>query len=532
MTTSPTLRKDGKILRLFLHRGASLVGEGAVFFPESLSSPPLVSDEADLTVLPPVLTEVLAESSGKAVLAYREIGWEDRTIRFYGVEARQPLPFADQLALLSLVDGVILWVSPADFAQQEVHRVTTLAARLGVPHLVLLLDAKRGGPSWQERTSGVSLNPETSMASFASDLGFARIDRVMVSPGELPWKGLSAHLSKLETKSHHAPPSSQSPKGPPSPDMADQFAVHVFWLGEKDALPGRRYGLRLGDQEARASLSALKHLVDPVTHSPLAGRTISAGQIAYGNLEVDRPLAFAPYDQAPAQGAFLLRDPITGRPTAYGHIRFALRRATNVRWQALKVDRGARAALNGQKPFVLWFTGLSGSGKSTLASLLDKALHEAGYHTYVLDGDNVRHGLCRDLGFTEADRVENMRRIRETAKLMLDAGLIVLVAFISPFRSERRAARALFEDGEFVEIFVDTPLAECERRDPKGLYKKARAGEITNFTGIDSPYEPPENPDIHLPGATLSPEAMVERIWGELARRGFLSRSRGKRNSI
>jgi bifunctional enzyme CysN/CysC len=231
-----------------------------------------------------------------------------------------------------------------------------------------------------------------------------------------------------------------------------------------------------------------------------------------------RPLVFEPYETGRTLGGFILIDKITNATVAAGMVQFALRRSVNVHWQALDVDRKARAAIKLQRPRCFWFTGLSGSGKSTIANLLEKRLHAMGQHTYLLDGDNVRHGLNRDLGFTDADRVENIRRVAEVAKLMVDAGLIVLVSFISPFRAERRMARELFGPGDFVEVFVDTPLAVCEKRDPKGLYVKARKGLIKNFTGIDSDYEPPEHAELRLDTVVSSPEDLVEQLLEGLAR--------------
>jgi bifunctional enzyme CysN/CysC len=254
-----------------------------------------------------------------------------------------------------------------------------------------------------------------------------------------------------------------------------------------------------------------------------AATSLVSGHVGYANLALDNEIAFRPFRDDHTGGSFRLLDIDSGAEVAFGIINFGLRRATNIRWHALAIDKSLRAGSKGQKPCILWFTGLSASGKSTVASLTEKKLHALGKHTYVLDGDNVRHGLCRDLGFTDADRVENLRRVSETAKLLVDAGLIVLVSFISPFRSERAAAREKFSGGEFIEIFVDTPIEVCEDRDPKGLYKKARAGQLKNFTGIDSPYEPPLSAEIVLPGGTAAPEELAERIIETLQQRDMLS---------
>ena len=298
---------------------------------------------------------------------------------------------------------------------------------------------------------------------------------------------------------------------------SDQFAVHLCWSAEVPMLPGRGYRLVHGDQQTDAQISELKYKLNPETMGHLAAKTLLPGDIGYANIALSDTISFLPFDVDRQQGSFWLENKVTGEKVAFGLIKHELRRATNIKWHILEVDKTARATTKGQIPCVLWFTGLSGSGKSTVATIIDKKLHTMGKHTYLLDGDNVRHGLCRDLGFTDADRVENMRRISETAKLFVDAGMIVLVSFISPFRSERAAARAQFDDDEFLEIFVDTPLEECEKRDPKGLYKKARAGQLKNFTGIDSPYEAPEKAEIILPGgASASAADLADQVISEM----------------
>jgi bifunctional enzyme CysN/CysC len=295
--------------------------------------------------------------------------------------------------------------------------------------------------------------------------------------------------------------------------VADQFEAVIVWMGDEDLVPGRQYGLKLATQYALATVQQPKHEIDVDTMEHAAARTLAKNGIGVADLWTDRPLVFAPYEQNRALGGFILIDRVTSDTIGAGLIRHALRRSQNVHAQALDVTREARAAMKGQKPVLLWFTGLSGAGKSTIANLVEKKLHASGRHTFLLDGDNVRLGLNRDLGFTEADRAENVRRVGETAKLMLDSGLIVLAAFISPYRSERDMVRQMLPEGEFVEIFVDAPLAEAEKRDPKGLYRKARAGEIPNFTGIGSPYEAPERPDIRIDTTRLSPEqAAVEVV--------------------
>jgi bifunctional enzyme CysN/CysC len=295
-------------------------------------------------------------------------------------------------------------------------------------------------------------------------------------------------------------------------ESADQFEADVLWMSEHAMLPGRPYAALIHTKAANVTITHIKHRLDINTGAFLAAKTLALNEIATVNLSFDRLVPFAPYAENKRLGAFIIIDKLTNETVGAGMIHFALRRAVNVHWQALEVTKAARAELKRQQARCLWFTGLSGSGKSTIANLLEKRLHAEGKHTYILDGDNVRHGLNRDLGFTEADRVENIRRVGEVARLLVDAGLIVVVAFISPFRAERQLARSLFEPGEFIEVFVDTPLEECERRDVKGLYAKARRGELKNFTGIDSEYEPPTDPEIHLRTVERTPESSVDQI--------------------
>ncbi|MGF6092193.1 sulfate adenylyltransferase subunit CysN [Pseudomonas sp. 18173] len=296
------------------------------------------------------------------------------------------------------------------------------------------------------------------------------------------------------------------------PAVADQFEATLVWMDEEPLLPGRPYLMKIGCRTVGMSCANLKHRVDVNSLEHLAAKTLELNGIGVCNLHLDRPIAFDAYADNRDTGGFIVIDRLSNRTVGAGMLRFALRRAQNVHWQAIDVNRDAHAALKGQSPRVLWFTGLSGAGKSTVANLVERKLHALGRHTYLLDGDNVRHGLNRDLGFTEADRVENIRRVSEVARLMLDAGLITLVSFISPFRAEREMARRLAGDGNFLEIFIDAPLALAEQRDPKGLYLKARRGELKNFTGIDSPYEPPVAPDIHIDTRHESAEAAAERI--------------------
>lgn len=304
-----------------------------------------------------------------------------------------------------------------------------------------------------------------------------------------------------------------------TPSVADQIAARLIWFDDEPMLPGRTYTLKCGCQTTTATVSSLKYKLNVDNLDHVAGKTLELNEVGSCNLTTARGLVFDPYAENGDTGSFILIDRFTNATVAAGMIEFGLRRATNIQWQELFIDKTARAGLKGQKPCVLWFTGLSGAGKSTIANTLEKRLHALGRHTYLLDGDNIRHGLNKDLGFTDVDRVENIRRVAETARLFVDAGLIVMVSFISPFRSERRMARDLLQDGEFIEVFVDTPLEVCEARDPKGLYRKARAGLISNFTGIDSLYEAPEKPELKLDTGSSNPEALAEAVLVELRRR-------------
>jgi bifunctional enzyme CysN/CysC len=306
------------------------------------------------------------------------------------------------------------------------------------------------------------------------------------------------------------------------PGVADQFKVTIIWMAEEPMLPGRQYWLKIGAKLALATITDIKHKINVNTLEKLAAKTLELNEIGVCNVSLDQPIAFDPYVENRETGGFILIDRLTNGTVGAGLIHFALRRAENIHWQAIEVNKEAHAASKNQKACILWFTGLSGAGKSTIANLLEKRLFSLGHHTFLLDGDNVRHGLNRDLGFTDADRVENIRRVAEVSKLMIEAGLIVLVSFISPFRTERRMARGLVEPGEFFEVYVNTPLAVAEARDPKGLYKKARAGEIKHFTGIDSEYEPPENPEILLDTTHVTPEEAADKIVWYLAERGVI----------
>jgi bifunctional enzyme CysN/CysC len=306
--------------------------------------------------------------------------------------------------------------------------------------------------------------------------------------------------------------------------VADEFEATIIWMSEEPMLPGRPYLLKCGTRTVTATVAPLKYKINVNTLEQLAARQLELNEIGLCNITLDQPLAFDPYRSSRDTGGFILIDRISSNTVGAGLLQSALATGGNVRWQMLDVDKENRAAQKGQKAGVVWFTGLSGAGKSTIANLVEKKLFGLGRHTYLLDGDNVRHGLNRDLGFNDADRVENIRRVAEVAKLMCDAGLICLVSFISPFRSDRRMARSLLQSGEFVEVFIDTPLEEAERRDPKGLYRKARAGEIRNFTGIDSAYEPPEKPELRIDTLLTTPEQAAEQIITHLRAKGIIDR--------
>src|SRR5262245_20062844 len=310
-----------------------------------------------------------------------------------------------------------------------------------------------------------------------------------------------------------------------APSVADQMAARIIWFDEDPMLPGRAYTLKSGNQTTTATVLNLKFKLNVDNLDHVAGKTLEINEVGSCNLNTAKPLAFDPYAENIDTGSFILIDRFTNATVAAGMIEFGFRRATNLRWQELSINKAARATLKEQKPCVLWFTGLSGAGKSTIANALEKRLHAMGRHTYLPDGDNVRHGLNKDLGFTDADRVENIRRVAEVSRLMVDAGLIAVVSFISPFRAERRMARELLEPGEFFEVFVDTPLAIAESRDPKGLYRKARSGKLKNFTGVDSPYEAPEHPEVMIDTTRLTPDEATATILQALQAAGIIDRT-------
>ena len=348
------------------------------------------------------------------------------------------------------------------------------------------------------------------------------VRRIVTADGDLPIAvaGQSVTLTladEIDTSRGDMLSSTESPA-----EVADQFEATIVWMSDEPLLPERSYLLKLGPAVTNAVVTEIKYKVNVNTLEHLAAKTFELNEIGVCNLALDRAVPFDPYQANAETGGFILIDRMTNQTVGAGMLHFALRRAHNVHLQHVDIDKAARSGQKGQKPVVLWFTGLSGAGKSTIANLVEKKLFELGRHSYLLDGDNMRHGLNRDLGFTEADRVENIRRVAEVAKLMVDAGVIVLTAFISPFVSERAMARRLLEDGEFIEIFVDTPLNVAEQRDVKGLYKKARAGELDNFTGIDSPYEAPENPELTINTVDCSAAQAADRVIDFLRSNGLI----------
>jgi bifunctional enzyme CysN/CysC len=349
-----------------------------------------------------------------------------------------------------------------------------------------------------------------------------RIERIVSMDGDLAWAGEGDAITVVLADDVDVSRGDLLAAPDKPPQIADAFACDLVWMSEAPLLPGRSYLLKCGSRTIGATITTLKYRVDITNFAHLAARQLGLNEIAYVNIATVEPIAVDSYRENRTTGGFVLIDRFTNETVGAGMIRFGLNRAANVHPVEFDVTKAARAQLNGQRPIILWFTGLSGAGKSTIANLLERKLHALGKRTYLLDGDNVRQGLNRDLGFTEADRVENVRRVAETAKLFVDAGLITLVALISPFRAERRMARAIVAEGEFVEIFVDTPVEICEQRDPKGLYGKARRGEFRNFTGIDSPYERPENPELILNTAAESAEDLADGIVQFLRRRDVL----------
>ena len=437
--------------------------------------------------------------------------------KFVAICAPGPEQYVQGLvAGASEADLVIMLVDAGTGVPTRTRRHGYIASLIGIRRAVLAVD----GMDPVDFDEGAFSTIVSEFRAFASDVGIETVGAVPVyaSTGE------NVFAAGGNTSRYRGPSLVETldtldigrddpiAEGDRLSEAADQFAAHIVWMDARPMLPERRYAIRFAGASAIAQITDLAHRIDVDTLGRMAAKTLESNEIGYCKLSLDRPVSFdSPADNG-HDGAFVLIDRSTDATVGAGVIGFALRRASNVVWQDLKIDKSARADAMGQRPCVLWLTGLPAAGKSTVADRVEQELQAQGRRTYLLDGDNVRHGLSRDLGFTDRDRVENIRRVAEVAKLMVDAGLIVIVSFVSPFRSEREMARAMVEEGEFFEIFVDTPLEVCEERDPKGLYAKARKGDLANFTGIDSPYEPPEDPDLCIDTTRLSPEEAAEAV--------------------
>ena len=515
----------------------------------SASPPPAAPGAAEPVRV--TLRVAVCDSAGIdiATRLLRTANAEGRLTVVPAVDDGTPRALVDALAA---ADVAVVAIDAAAGMTPRVRQQACLASLLDVRHVVLAVDV--GGLAAPETAFR---DIEHAFRAFARRLSFASMAAVPLTAHAvddvtgrktMPWysgPALIEHLDAIgralrndgRTASDAAAAGGGVSEGRTAGDMrhaaaarspapqalADQFEASLVWTGALPLLRGRRDRLRIAGTEADATVAPLKYRIDTDSLEHVAADTLARGEIGVGEVELERPVAFAPYVADRALGCFTLIDGATGEEAGVGQIRFALRRSQNVHWQPLAIGRAERAAQKSQRACVLWLTGLSGAGKSTIANALEAKLHALGQHTYLLDGDNVRKGLNRDLGFQDADRVENIRRVAEVAALMADAGLIVIAAFISPFAAERRMARSRVPPGEFLEIFVDTPLALAERRDPKGLYRKARRGELPHFTGIDSPYERPENPDLVIDGARLDPATAADRIVDELRRRGILA---------
>jgi bifunctional enzyme CysN/CysC len=452
------------------------------------------------------------------------VGYEEQ--RFEGI-AREYREFAKRIDLIDITaipisavygDNVIerganmpWYRGPTLMEHLETVQIEDASATL--PFRMCIQWVNRPNPDFRGfagRIEGGTIRPGDPLRILPSGR-VSRVARIVTSSGELreAVAGQSVTLTLADEVDASRGDVFAAMSSPP--EVADQFDAMLVGL-EGAVLPGRSYSMKIGAKIVKATVNPLKYKLNINTLEQLAAERLELNDIGACELELDRAIVFEPYRKSRELGGFILIDPISNATVAAGTLNFALRRSQNVHWQALDVNKAARAAQNGQRPCTLWLTGYSGAGKSTIANLVEKKLFAMGKRTYLLDGDNVRHGINKDLGFTDQDRVENIRRVAEVARLMVDAGLIVMVSFISPFRAERNAARALFGAGEFFEIFVDTPFAEAEKRDVKGLYKKARSGELKNFTGIDSPYEAPESPEIRIDTTALNPEQAADEI--------------------
>jgi bifunctional enzyme CysN/CysC len=441
------------------------------------------------------------------------------------VNPRQTQYTRNMVAGASTSDLAVLLVDAQKGLLEQTRRQAFICALFGIRDLVLAVNKMDLVGFRREQFASIA----DAFADFAKQLNIRDVlaiplsaqfgDNVVRRSGRTPWYDgppLLDYLEMVDVSRGDVISAADRP-----PQLADAFAAHLVWMAEAPLLPGREYLLECGARTVNATVTELKHRIDVSTFANIAAKVLRLNEIAFVNIATQEPIAVDVFNENRDAGSFILIDRATNATVAIGMIRFVLYRS-NLHWQPFDVTKRSRSALNHQKPIILWFTGLSGAGKSTIANLLERKLHALGKHTYLLDGDNVRHGLNRDLGFTEGDRVENIRRVAELAKLFVDAGVITLVAFISPFRAEREMARQLVEDDEFVEIFVDAPLEVCRRRDPKGLYGKAERGELRNFTGIDSPYEPPEHPELRLDTSVNDAEPLAEQILQFLRQRGVL----------
>jgi adenylyl-sulfate kinase len=419
-----------------------------------------------------------------------------------------------------IVDAVVGFTS-------DTHRDVRLLAALGVRNVAVVVNKMDLVGFSEERftelatefrgfAAGTQLRPATCLPISA-----LHGDNVWESSPRLAFAGAATLFEYLDALRPGANPPARG-----GADEADGFQVTVAWAGAQPLLRGRAYDVRIGDETVKGTIAPIKYRLDLDSGEHIAAVQLAAGEVGCCVVELSRRVPFAPYVEDPSLGTVSVVGE-SGETLGVGTVEFALRRSRNVLWQEVAVDKRTRSQALGQRPVVVWLTGLSGAGKSTIANLVESQLHCRGHHTYLLDGDNVRHGLNADLGFAPADRVENIRRVGEVARLMVDAGLIVLVSFISPFRAERRMARALVAADEFIEVFIDTPLEVAEQRDPKGLYRKARSGQLTNFTGIDSPYEPPENAELRIDTTTCTAEEAAQQIVEALERRGCLSADAG-----
>ena len=486
------------------------------------------SGDGRSTLVRRLLRESPSLSSEQVGPAHDHLSTERR--RFIVVDAPDHGRYSPHMVTgASTLECAVILIDAGKGILTQTRSDSYLVSLLGIGHVVVAVN-KMDAVVYEEAAFRAI---EREHLEFAARVGLTDVtcipvsalngDNVLERGEKLSWFDGPSLIGYLEAVRVQRPRGDDAiPARATPPQVSDQLQATIVWMHDDPLLRGRSYLMRIGTGTVTATIAPLKYRVNVDSLEHVAANKLELNEIGVCDLELSRPVAFDPYEHNRDTGAFILIDRITNDTVGAGMIHFALRRAQNIRWQELTVDRTARAAHKQQVPCVLWFTGLSGAGKSTIANRVEVELHGRGQHTYMLDGDNVRHGLNRDLGFTDADRVENIRRVAEVCRLMIDAGLIVLVSFISPFRSERQMARALFDETEFFEVFVDTPLAVAEKRDPKGLYKKARRGELRHFTGIDSPYEPPENAELRLDTTALSAAEAAAAVIALLERRDLL----------